>query len=249
MTSVDHLFVFILIVVQPVYSAISYRRYLKRIEAGEPADRVSLYRFTSVAQWLALAALIATWYWLDRPYSALGFVSAGGVGFYIGAALIIAVSGGFFYGWRKTKTMTDDEKAKQVDSLGKLVHFLPANKRELRAFLGLSATAGIVEEIIYRGFVIWYLALFLPLWGAVVLSSVLFGIGHSYQGVGGAIKTGLAGLAFGALYVITGAIWLPILGNILLDALQGLAVHEILGPGTKKGNPETLEAQKGVEFN
>ena len=43
------------------------------------------------------------------------------------------------------------------------VHFLPRDDRELRAFVGLSATAGIVEEIIYRGFLIWCLALLMPL--------------------------------------------------------------------------------------
>jgi len=230
MTIVDHLFVFLLFVVQPVHGALSYRRYLGRIEAGQPTDRMSLYRWTGITQWLALATLMATWYWLDRPYSDLGFIQTGGTAFYVGVAVLIGVSCFLLYSWYRSKAMTIDEKSKQAQALGNLVHFLPCTIEHLRAFLKLSVTAGIVEEIIYRGFVIWYLALVMPIWGAVVVSSVLFGIGHSYQGVSGAIKTGLVGLSFGTLYVLTGSIWLPILGHVLLDALQGFTILEILRP-------------------
>ena len=228
MTNVDHLFVFVLLIVQPVYGLVSYRRYLARIKAGQPADRVSMYRWTGVTQWIALAVLMTAWYWLDRPYSDLGFVGAEGTGFFNGIALLISACGFLLYAWHRTKTMTADEKSKQVQALGDLVHFLPRNSEDLRAFFKLSFTAGCVEEILYRGFLLWYLGLVMPLWAAVVASSVLFALGHSYQGVGGGIKTGLVGLAFGALYVLTGSIWLPILAHILLDALQGPAIVEVL---------------------
>ena len=79
----------------------------------------------------------------------------------------------------------------------------------VRAFdsTALSITAGVVEEIVYRGFVLWYLANFMPLWAALLLSSVFFGLGHSYQGKSGALRTGLVGLVFAILYVMSGSIW------------------------------------------
>ena len=40
MHAVDHVFVLLLLVAQPIYGAISYRRYVARIAAGEPADRI-----------------------------------------------------------------------------------------------------------------------------------------------------------------------------------------------------------------
>jgi hypothetical protein len=129
--------------------------------------------------------------------------------------------------------MSDDERAKQVQSLGKLVHVLPHTRRDLRHFIGVSITAGIVEEIVYRGFVLWYLGLFMPLWAAVVVSSVAFGLGHSYQGAMGGLRCGLIGLAFAVFYIVTGSIWLPIIGHATLDILQGLSIHEIL---RKNGN-------------
>ena len=59
------------------------------------------------------------------------------------------------------------------------------------------------------------------------MSSIAFGLGHSYQGAGGMLKTGLAGVAFGVLFVISGSIWLPIIAHALLDWLQGRQIREI----------------------
>lgn len=41
---------------------------------------------------------------------------------------------------------------------------LPGNGNELGRFYGVSLSAGIVEEIVRRGFLIWYLTLFMPVW-------------------------------------------------------------------------------------
>ena len=115
---------------------------------------------------------------------------------------------------------------KHADGLGPLVHFLPQTSRDLRYFFGVSITAGIVEEIVYRGFVLWYLGSFMPLWVAVAVSSVGFGLGHSYQGAS-AVRAGLLGLGFAIYYVLTGSVWLPILAHIALDILQGLIIVEV----------------------
>ena len=74
----------------------------------------------------------------------------------------------------------------------------------------------------------WYLGHYMPLWAVVAVSSIAFGLGHSYQGPGGALKAGLVGVAFGILYIATGTIWVPIIAHALFDALQGAAAHEVL---------------------
>ena len=82
---------------------------------------------------------------------------------------------------------------------------------------------GAIEEGIFRGFVIgWGSALFgrrsaLPL---VLLSSAVFGSAHLYQGLSGAISTGLIGLGFALLYVGTGKRLLaPMLAHMVLDGI------------------------------
>ena len=86
----------------------------------------------------------------------------------------------------------------------------------------------------FRGFVLWYLTLVMPVWGAILVSSIAFGLGHSYQGASGILRTGLAGIAFGVLFVISGSIWLPIVAHALLDWMQGRQIREIYRdvPGT-----------------
>lgn len=233
MPYVDHIFILLLFVVQPIYGAFSYRRYVARIKAGKPANRPRAYIQTSVLEWAFLAALAVAWFTFGRPIADLGIVAPGGVGFWGGAAVLALFSGYLLYAWHRAKHLSDDEKAKQIQLLGDLVHVLPQNRRDLRHFIAVSMTAGVVEEIVYRGFVLWYLALFMPLWAAVIVSSVAFGFGHSYQGAMGGLRCGLIGLAFAVFYIVTGSIWLPIIGHATLDILQGLSIHEIL---RKNGN-------------
>ncbi len=228
MHPVDHAFVLLLVLAQPIHGAVTYRRYLRQIESGQPPDRIKLYRQTLVLEWLALAVLATAWLLLNRPVSYLGFVTPGGIRFYVGTILLALLCGFLAYQWRVATKMTADQRTRQIEALGDLVHMSPRNQREYRQFVGLSITAGIVEEIIYRGFVIWYLSQFMPLWGAVIASSIIFGLGHSYQGVAGMAQTGLAGLGSGALYVFTGSIWLPMIGHALVDLLQGKTLVTIL---------------------
>lgn len=82
---------------------------------------------------------------------------------------------------------------------------------------------GVIEEIVFRGFVIgWGSALFGPrsVVPLVLLSSIVFGSAHLYQGASGAISTGLIGLGFALLYVGTGRKLLaPMLAHMTLDAI------------------------------
>jgi membrane protease YdiL (CAAX protease family) len=82
---------------------------------------------------------------------------------------------------------------------------------------------GIIEEVVFRGFVIgWGSRLFGPrsVIPLVLLSSAVFGSAHYYQGLSGAISTGLIGLGFALLYVGTGKKLLaPALAHMTLDAI------------------------------
>jgi membrane protease YdiL (CAAX protease family) len=227
MQFVDHIFIVLLFVVQPIYGYFENRRYEAQEKAGQTLDRIRFYRLTAVVEWAFLAALAAAWFFYSRSIADLGFVVPGGLGFGGGGALLLILTGFLVYSWRGAATASDVDKEKARKSFGRIAKYVPQNDPELRSFYGVSLTAGIVEEIVYRGFVLWYLGQFMPLWAAVVVSSVAFGLAHNYQGASGVLRTGLAGLAFGIFYIVTGSIWLPIIAHVLLDALQGAAVREI----------------------
>ena len=234
---VDHIFILLLFVVQPIQGAISFRRYFARVKEGKRARRVRAYMQSLAMEWAFLAAVALAWFKLGRPFADLGFVAPGGVGFWSGVGVFVLFTGYLIYAWHSAKHASDDEKSEQEKSLGNLIHFIPRTRRHLRAFIAISITAGIVEEIVYRGFVLWYLAQFMPLWAAVIASSVAFGLGHSYQGAMGALRCGLIGLAFAIFYIVTGSIWLPIVAHAVFDILQGMMLLELFRENGNDGTP------------
>jgi membrane protease YdiL (CAAX protease family) len=88
--------------------------------------------------------------------------------------------------------------------------------------------ASFGEEIAYRGYLLNRAAdtgkrSNAAYWTAVVLVSILFGVGHFYKGPAGMIDSGMAGLILGAAYLITGRnLWTSILAHGFIDTI-GLA--------------------------
>ncbi len=108
-------------------------------------------------------------------------------------------------------------------------YLLPRSPREELLFAGVAVTAGIAEELIYRGFLLRYLAaepweLSAP--AALAVSSVVFGLAHAGQGVRGMLATAMVGLLLGGLFLASGSLLLPVLLHTLID-LRALAVAHL----------------------
>jgi membrane protease YdiL (CAAX protease family) len=89
-----------------------------------------------------------------------------------------------------------------------------------RGWAGLSLSAGVTEELTYRGLLVLALSLAVPdlPHGAVVaVAAVLFGLAHWYQGWLGVLTTGVVGAAFTQLYLSTGSLLLPMVLHVLVD--------------------------------
>ena len=235
---VDAVFLFLLFGVMPIYGALSYKRYLQLIASGALADRVSLYLGSMLLQSVALLVLLATWGILDRPIVDLGIRIPDLQGLLIGAAIIVLSTGLLVYALIVATRLNATSRQAQIGSLGNLVYFLPQTDKELRAAYLLSVTAGVVEEIVYRGFVLWCLFLYFPDWLALVISSVAFGLAHIYQGWAGVFKTGVLGLVLAMIYVGTGTIWVPVIIHALIDVLQMATARELFRPACQ---PESIQ--------
>lgn len=108
-------------------------------------------------------------------------------------------------------------------------HLLPRSTREELLFAGVAVTAGITEELIYRGFLLRYLAD--GPWGlsapaALGIAAAVFGVAHAGQGVRGMLATAVLGLLLGGLFLASGSLLLPILLHTLID-LRALAVAHL----------------------
>ncbi len=81
------------------------------------------------------------------------------------------------------------------------------------------------EEALYRGFLMSQLIKligdsFLALLLNVLLTSIVFGLSHSYQGRSGAWSTGIIGACLGIIYILNGYnLWLPILIHGVIDTV------------------------------
>jgi len=110
---------------------------------------------------------------------------------------------------------------------------LPRTAPERRWFSAVALTAGVAEEVVYRGFGIAVLAAFapwLPWWGLVLAAGAAFGLAHAYQGVAGILTTGLLGCVLAAVYLDTGSLLVPIVVHAAID-LRFLGVPADVLPG------------------
>jgi membrane protease YdiL (CAAX protease family) len=173
---------------------------LLALPSVDTKEKLALYAVTIAFQWM-LAGLVA-WRSLIRGLTiqelGLGSQSWSGI---VGSGVFgaIFIGGLQWLNLRRIGRMEGDAP----ELLRKLAsRLLPVNLLEYLPYSALAITAGVCEEFVYRGFAI---AAFskagLPLWLVVVMSSILFGLAHAYQGRGGIISTGIFGvlLAIGRL--------------------------------------------------
>jgi len=102
----------------------------------------------------------------------------------------------------------------------RLAFLLPSTGEERRWWWLVCITAGVCEEVVYRGFLLHYfhvLPFHLNLTWALVVSSVIFGIGHLYQGILGAVQTTVIGFMFGVIFLATGSLVVPIVVHAVMD--------------------------------
>jgi len=228
MIIIDHLFVFIVAIVYPIAGYVSFKRLLRKIAAGEQVDRTNLYSMTAIGHWTLFGLAMAIWLATDRSWETLGFGLATDFWFLVGAALTAMGVAVLVMQLRQVAGADAAEMTKLRGQIGKLEVIIPRNGNELGRFYALSVTAGIVEETLWRGFMIWYLAQIMPLWAAAVVSALGFGLAHAYQGAGNLPRVTLVGAAFVALYLLTGSLWLPMVLHAAVDILQGRVAYEVV---------------------
>jgi membrane protease YdiL (CAAX protease family) len=225
-TIFDHLIVLGFAVVWPIVGLFAYRRLVARVRAGVPGVRFKEYVETTVVQWAWVAVVLGVWYSRARPAAALGFRLGTPAQLALGGLLTAGILTLLYRQWRQILGLSDVRRLRLKHSLGDTALLLPTTDREHAAFRVLAVTAGICEEILVRGYLIWYLGTVIGSWAALVLASVAFGLAHAYQGRKGIIKTGIVGLVMGVIYFGTGSLLWPMIIHAAID-LQGGALGRL----------------------
>jgi membrane protease YdiL (CAAX protease family) len=99
---------------------------------------------------------------------------------------------------------------------------LPRTPAEKIAWVGVSVTAGVCEEFVYRGFLIAGLAIATgSLAVAVVVAAAAFGFVHAYQQPAGVLRAALIGLLLTAPVLALGSILPAIIAHAAYDLIAG----------------------------
>src|SRR6202165_3664651 len=77
---------------------------------------------------------------------------------------------------------------------------LPQRAVEILLWIGVSISAGVCEELVFRGYFQKQFETFThSRWGAWFLQAVLFGVSHGYQGIEACVKIAILGSLYGLL--------------------------------------------------
>ena len=217
-TLLAHLLILFLIIGVPIRGAQRFRVLMRRI-ARHPELRSQFYVRGMLSQWLMLIPLVIialSLGWslgLQLPNQTfLAFL-----GMFFAVILVVLFYAQVFYIRRVARTAEGRVRLRQ--SMSGPLQLLPRTPKERALWVLLSMTAGICEELLYRGFMTAYLTTIFQVHIvlAILIVAVLFGIGHTYQKLTGVLGTSLMGLVFGFLYIFTGSLLLPIIVHALFD--------------------------------
>jgi membrane protease YdiL (CAAX protease family) len=228
MSLIDSLLIAVLAIIVPIASYVSFNRLLRRIADGEPVDRKAIFQSSTISQWVLFVITIGAWMYQDRSFETLGFQLTIDSTFYLAIGLTAACFIYLTMQLRQAMNPNAEDLQNLRSQHGRLEALFPRNGNELGRFYLLSLTAGIVEETLWRGFMIWALSQVMPLWMAATISVVGFGICHAYQGMANVPMVTLVGAILTVLFLLTGSLLLPMILHAGVDMMMGRSVFEML---------------------
>jgi uncharacterized protein len=212
---------FVLGLILPWRGRVRMKKLLAKPHVGTK-ERLALYASTIAFQWLAVA--VVAWRTWAHGFTAaqLGLAIHAKtrilVASIVGAATIAALQ---WLNLRRVGRIPREARG-SVQAIAERI--LPQSTVELFPYLALAITAGLCEEFLYRGFAMAVLAhIGLAAWAVVLLSSVLFGLAHSYQGRGGVVMTLVIGLILGTSRMAYGSLVPAIFWHSAVDVVAGTA--------------------------
>jgi membrane protease YdiL (CAAX protease family) len=215
-------------IVYPIWDYFSaWPRMLRTIASGRPNARVSVYREVLALEWSITAVIAAVWIRAARPWRLIGLVLPVGWRLVLTVALIGALLMLFRAQLRAIRRLDPAKRDRVRTRQAAVSPLIPHNRVERAWFVPVAITAGLCEEFIYRGFLLWAFQPWLGLWGAALASTVTFGFAHAYQGRPGAIRAGTLGAVFVVLAIAMGSVVPGMVLHALLDLISGEASYAL----------------------
>ncbi|GAB5522149.1 MAG: hypothetical protein Roseis2KO_00210 [Roseivirga sp.] len=208
----------------PLYALITARKTQAYLQAN-PQLLIQTYKSIMVMQWaMCLPVLIL----LSLKETGLASI---GLHFLTNPLSVVSLVAAVFLGYQLVRILPYAEKrlVRTKKKLKAVLYILPKNRQEHKWSTIVSITAGVCEEVLFRGLFYELLAPYmLPLY-AILIVNLMFGLGHAGTQLKNMLSTMGLGLLWSLTYYFTGSLWAPILMHILVDFYSltlGLKVNQ-----------------------
>ena len=202
------------VLVEPLLRYNFYRNLKKQLSI-ETGARILFYRTQILWEWSWVVVLVVIFIPLPDPHKWLGLVLPNPIGWLIMGVLLLGIGLSTVLLKRNPGAMAAMQRSLEASAV-----LLPSTPTERKWFAATAITAGICEELLYRGFLLHYLPATFPILDwllAAILSGIIYGLSHAYQGFRGIFQTALTGFSFAIVYFLSGSLLPAMVFHILAE--------------------------------
>ncbi|MEO1553177.1 MAG: type II CAAX endopeptidase family protein [Pseudomonadota bacterium] len=223
---VDIAILAVIIIGLPLEALLTLKKGRAELASGKPGVRIKRYTQTILLLWGVSLPIIVLWAASGRAWPALGFQIQSDPMALLGWGVAAAVALFFLFQFSyiaRSQSARDQFR----DALAKtplMINFLPQTDAERRLFNLMGVSAGIAEEIVFRGYLIWAFGLFMPVWAAALAALAVFTILHLYQGATQLPAIFTLGTLVTVVFLLSGSIWPAIALHVFIDVINNQTV-------------------------
>lgn len=226
MTTPDLLYLALVAIGLFVDHFVLWPTFLRRSQTDPSQARLWLWSGWMILLWTLVATGVALWLFEARTWEALRFMAPHGWRLWgaIGLVLMLVIT------YARTVVRIARSKRPRRIKMGNphVEKLSPHTRSELGWWVAVSLSAGVCEEFIFRGYLIWVFQPVFGLWGSAAFSVVVFAAAHAYQGAKGILATGVIGSLLTLVVLISGSLLPAIALHALADIGQGLVAWLVL---------------------
>jgi membrane protease YdiL (CAAX protease family) len=220
---VDHIIAFLFCIALPLYAARQRSKGTTHIHFSSDQKK-QIYISGSFSLFVMGAIAVSVWLIFQRPLSELGLTQTGNFRSWWWLAIIFVL---VYLLDVFVSLSSKKEIDKTIEDFKNRTPFLPTKNSELPEYFLMCFSAGVFEEIVYRGYLInycWYLfeGSNYQQMIAVLLPALAFSIAHFYQGAKAVLKIFFFAVFFGYLFIYSGSLLIVMILHFLVDAVGGL---------------------------
>jgi membrane protease YdiL (CAAX protease family) len=218
------------VLVEPLLRFNFYRMLKKQLNV-DPKARSLFYRTQVLWEWSWVVVLAIIFMPLPDPLKWLGLTLPNPIGWLIMAALLLGIGLSTWLLKRNPGAMEAMQRSLEASAI-----LLPSTPNERKWYAFTAITAGICEELLYRGFLLHYLPATFPALDwllAAIVSGIIYGLSRAYQGFRGVSQTVLTGFSFAIVYYLSGSL-IPAMVFHILAELRTLMLWQPVEEKKKK---------------